>query len=99
MTIEEDTNRYTRAAHAMQSGVRFKMTQEGVPDDEDMWPGHTSPKHLRVGINAAMSDQGALVRLLISKGLFTQEEYTKAIADAMQDEVRSYEAEFGVQFG
>jgi hypothetical protein len=99
MTIEEDQARYVRAAHAMQSGVRLKMSRAGVPDDEELWPGETSPKHLRVGVNAAMSDLGALVRLLISKGLFTQEEYTEAIADAMEDEQHSYEAEFGVQFG
>jgi hypothetical protein len=61
-----------------------------------LWPGHTSPKHLRVGVNAAMSDHGALVRLLIQKGIITHEEYSTAIADAMENEVQSYKDDLGL---
>jgi hypothetical protein len=76
---QEDIDRYNAAAHAMQSGVAFlrdKTAQE--------------PKHLRVGINSAMSDQGGLATLLIEKGVFTRDEYEKAIADAMEREAESY---------
>jgi uncharacterized lipoprotein YbaY len=76
-----DSERYAAAAHAMQSGVAFKMNHD---------PKETEPKHLRVGINAAMSDQGGLVKILIDKGVFTLEEYTKAIADQMEIEAESY---------
>lgn len=88
-----DQARYHAAAHAMQSGVRLRMSSEGVPDDSTFWPGETSPKHLRVGVNSAMSDMGGLSRLLIAKGVITEEEYLKAIADAMEEEVASYEAD------
>lgn len=76
---QEDRERYMRAAHAMQSGVAAE------PDLSDR-----TPKHLRVGINAVMSDQGGLAALLIEKGVFTADEYEKAIADAMEREVERY---------
>lgn len=86
----DDRERHHRAAHAMQSGVALEMNHNPAP---------TSPKHLRVGINAAMSDQCGLVRLLIAKGVFTEEEYTRSIADEMEREQQRYEERFGVKFG
>lgn len=94
--MTNDADRYRAAAHAMQSGVRLRMTREGVPDDSELIPGHTSPKHLRVGINSAMSDQGGLARLLIEKGLITEAEYVKAMADAMEAEAQSYHDQLGL---
>jgi hypothetical protein len=74
--------RWMDASHAMQSGVAMEMNYKPEPTD---------PKHLRTGINAAMVDHGALVRLLINKGIITEEEYLDAIADAMEEEVKRYE--------
>lgn len=79
-----DKERYVAAAHAVQSGVAYDM--ERNPDDSA-----TSPKHLRVGLNVALSDASGLATLLIEKGVFTQEEYTKALADAMERERARYE--------
>ena len=61
-----DRDRYLKAAHAMQTGVALEMSRHAAP---------TEPKHLRVGVNAAMSDQAGLVKLLIAKGIFTEDEY------------------------
>lgn len=77
-----DRERYQRAAHAMQSGVAFEMNHDPKP---------TSPKHLRVGVNSAMVDSAAIAGLLIEKGVFTLEEYEKAIANQMEAEAESYE--------
>lgn len=85
-----DGERYLAAAHAMQSGVAAEM---GIDPDP------TSPKHLRVGVNSAMSDQGALARLLIAKGVFSEEEYTKALADGMEAEAQLYEKRLSEHFG
>lgn len=82
MSIEENRNRYMAAAHAMQTGVAYKMVSH---------PDETTPKHLRVGVNAAMADQSGLVRLLIEKGVFTEEEYVKAVADSMERERDLYQ--------
>lgn len=78
---QRDWDRYVAAAHAMQSGVAMEM---------NINPGPTLPKHLRVGINAAMSDSAALVKLLVAKGVITDDEYYKAIADQMEEERDKY---------
>ena len=70
-------DQYEKAAHRMQSA-------EAVMDGSD----GQSPKHLRVGVNVALSDHGSLVRLCIRKGLFTEEEYVEAIAEGMEAEGR-----------
>ncbi len=75
-----DAERYKKACHAMQTGVAF------TKDKADQ-----APKHLRVGVNVALRDQSSLVGLLIAKGVFTREEYMKAIADGMEEEAAGYE--------
>ena len=75
---------YEVAMHGMQAGVAFEMN---YPDRVAA----TAPKHLRVGINAAMSNHGALVALLIKKGVITSEEYFEEMRLAMNDELARYE--------
>lgn len=82
-----DRERYEAALHAMQSGVAATMGDE------------CSPKHLRVGVNAAMADQGSLVRLLIAKGVFTEAEYLAALVVGMEAEKASYEKKLSAKFG
>lgn len=81
---QADVDRYLAAAHAMQSGVAAEM---GLPGRS----APTEPKHLRVGVNTAMVGHAGLAQLLINKGLITEDEYTAAIADAMEAEVARYE--------
>lgn len=78
-----DKERYEAAVHAMQSGVAMKMNYDGT---------ETEPKHLRVALNAALVEHSALAGLLVAKGLITDDEYVKALADAMEAEKRRYEA-------
>jgi hypothetical protein len=82
-TIDDDRRRYEAATHGMQAGVAMKMNYDGSD---------TSPKHLRVAVNSAMSSQGGLVALLIEKGVITAAEYTAAVADAMERERDAYQA-------
>ncbi len=79
---QEQAQRYQRAAHAMQSGVAMDLNHD---------PSSGTSKHLRVGVNAAMADQGGLVTLLIEKGVFTKLEYLTAIANHMEAEAVKYE--------
>ncbi len=88
MSRENDIKRYTDATHAMQSGVAASLGR-GSSEAE--------PKHLRVGINAAMVEHSALLRLLISKGIISDEEYCKALADGMEEEVKRYEEQLSAQ--
>lgn len=87
-----DRERHNRAAHCMQAGVKMDLARRGVPDGSE----HIQA---RVGINAAMRDFGSLSKLLIDKGLITEAEYFKAIADGMEEEVRMYEAMLTKAYG
>jgi hypothetical protein len=79
---EDQLRKYEALLHAMQTGVAHEHAN-GSADG--------SPKHLRVGVNAAMSDHAALARLLIAKGVITADEYGAAIIEGMQMEVDRYE--------
>lgn len=87
LTDDQLRQRYAARAHAMQSGVAAAMQYSMA----------TEPKHLRVGVNAVMSDVGGLVTLLIAKGVFTEREYLEAINDSMDREVEKYEAEINAR--
>jgi hypothetical protein len=80
--LNEKKARYLELCHAMQTGVAYEMNQNVAP---------TQPKHLRVGINAAMCDHAGLVELLIQKGIITEEEYLDALICSMEREVAKYE--------
>jgi hypothetical protein len=79
--------RYARACHAMQSGVAALMPSE-----------ETTPKHLRVGVNSAMSEHSALVELLIAKGVISREEYCVAVVESMEREGEAYARRVNIHF-
>lgn len=68
--------------HGVQSGVAAKMAHD---------PKETTPKHLRTGVNSAMVQHGALVLLLLRKGVIHEDEYWAALADAAEQERALYE--------
>lgn len=80
---EEQERRYQAAVHAYQSAIALHITRLGENS------AGADPKHLRVGICSAMSDHGALARLLVTKGIISEEEYLEAIVDGAE-----LEAEF-----
>jgi len=80
-TIEEKRARYKALLHAMQTGVAYVMAKDG---------GETTPKHLRVGINAAMVEHAALANILIKKGIISEEEYVDQLIIELEREVESY---------
>lgn len=75
--------RYRNLLHAVQSGVAYLMHYE---------PKEIEPKHLRVGINSAMCNDAALVRLLVKKGIISEREYVEGLVAELEREVESYEA-------
>lgn len=87
-TKEELHAEYLKLCHAMQTGVAFR------DDKRDQ-----SPKQLRVGVNSAMCDNTALVRLLIAKGIITEEEHMQAIRDEMEREVERYRQHIAAEKG
>lgn len=61
MTLEEKQIKYKALLHAMQTGVMYELEND---------PTSGTPKHLRVGINAAMVNHGALVKTINSERCF-----------------------------
>jgi len=88
MSRESDQQRYLDACHAMQTGVKYEMESDALRGVEHH---STTPKHLRVGVNAAMVEHGALVKLLVEYGVINEDDYIKSQADAMEAEVALYE--------
>lgn len=89
-SVEEIKQEYFHHAHRMQTGVAYKMNFD---------KGETTPKHLRVGINSALSDSAALAALLIKKGIINEEEYCEAVRDQMKLEADAYEKEIQENLG
>jgi hypothetical protein len=87
---ESDKRRYNKALHAVQSGVKVLL---------DKGADFASPKHLRVGLNSAFVNDAAMARLLISKGVFTEDEYVRAIADEMEREQAAITKEVNQAYG
>lgn len=81
---------YEQALHAMQSGVAMEMNNTSKD---------TEPKHLRVGINSAMINDAALIRLLIKKGLISMDEYLEEIRLETIREVERYEQRLTRYYG
>lgn len=76
-----EVQRYNSLIHAMQTGVKFSH-EHGSTDG--------SPKHLRVGVNSAMCEAGAILHLLIEKGILTKLEYVQALNAKLEQEVNNY---------
>lgn len=84
------TEQYKAAAHGMQTGVMYELEKD---------PSCGTPKHLRTGLNSAMVETSALADLLMSKGIFTKEEYLASLASGMEYERKRYENMLSVQYG
>lgn len=93
--IDDLRRRYLAAAHAVQAGVQMELNDD--PPTRSGSP--VSPKMLRTGLNLAMVEHGALVRLLIAKGLFTEEEYLEELAKGAEVEQALYEERLSARFG
>jgi hypothetical protein len=90
--MTKSIERYNAALHAVQSGVALEIsrTKEGT--------GAASPKHLRVGVNSAMIQNGALVRLMVDKGVITWPEWFERLALEAEREQKAYEDRNEVKF-
>lgn len=82
--------RYFDLCHAIQTGVGYDLEAD---------PKAGTPKHLRVGIDTAKVEHGALVALLIEKGLFTEREYVDKLIVLAENEVREYEERIAARHG
>lgn len=100
MTNEEKMQRYRELSHAVQTGIAWIIALENRDcSDVNADPNLRAHKHLRTGIDTTKADFGALARLLIAKGIFTEEEYVDTLLDGMEREKASYEADLSSRVG
>lgn len=78
-TLQQKKQLYASLCHAMQTGVAFRDNKSDQ-----------KPKHLRVGVNSAMVETGVLAKILIDKGIVTEEEHLDALIEGMRKEVDAY---------
>lgn len=93
--LDDLQRRYLAAAHAVQAGVAMEMNDD--PPSNSASP--VSPKMLRTGVNMSLVSHGALVRLLIAKGVITEEEYFEELAIGAEAEKAAYEERLSARFG
>ena len=74
---QADVDRYLKAMHAVQTGIAFRMEHD---------TNIALPKHMRTGIDSAMVTDAAIATLLISKGIFTRDEYDAELANQAEAE-------------
>lgn len=86
----EQKEAYLALAHAIQSGVAHSL-QHGSKE--------ASPKHLRTGLNLAMVDIGALISLLVEKGVFTLDEFAEKQQELLEVEKGKYEKQLSAILG
>jgi hypothetical protein len=90
MTEKDFIREYSRLGHAIQTGVMHEHelgSQDGTP------------KHLRTGLACVMADVGSLTRLLVAKGIITNDDYYTAILDGLRREVAIYESRLAAKMG
>ena len=90
MNTEEFQQKNLELGHAIQTGVKMEM-ELGSKD--------TEPKHLRVGVNMALLETGGIAKLLIDKGIITEEEYYDQMVKMMEIEVKNYEERLSSHYG
>ena len=80
-----------RLLHKLQSAVKFlhEHQQVSIQDPDRRF---TSPKHQRVGIDNALISNGALVALLIEKGVIKPKDWYETYLEFLQRDVEGYRA-------
>lgn len=87
-----------RQLHKLQSAIKFlrEWEEEHVEDPDHRF---TSPKHQRVGIDNALIQHGALVALLIDKGVIKYKDYLEAYVEFLERDVEGYRARLKQRLG
>lgn len=90
MTDKEFQSEYAALLHAVQTGLMFEMSLLHQADparnpDPESAAGRAL-KHLRTGLNGVMCDTAALAKLLIERGVITDDEYKSAVLAGLRGE-------------
>lgn len=87
---------YEAAAHGVQSAIGFEMGKKGLDPDQGVG---RELKHQRTGIDMQKSDLLGFAELLISKGVFTVNEYVEYMRLAANTELAMHEEKMRKEYG
>jgi hypothetical protein len=59
----------------------------------------TAAPNLRAGVNVALSDQAALAKLLVAKGVISEREYLEAVVQELLEALERYRARLQAHVG
>lgn len=94
MSPQQKKEYYYQLMHAVQSGTKFYMSWategRGSKIAQEV-PSEFHLELLRAGLANVMCEFGAIVDLLMKKGILTEEEVINKFIEYYQSEVRSYE--------
>lgn len=90
---------YEAALHGIQSAIKFEMGQKNPKIVERNPAIAEALKHLRVGIDTSKADHVALAFLMVSKGVFTWNEYAEAMRIGVNEELARYTEHCVKQYG
>lgn len=97
MTREEFARKDEALRHAIQTGIMHEMERSYLHHlDENL---KRAIKHLRTGLNCAMREHSTVVKLLIEKGIITEQEYFVTHLQELENEVKILEASLQKHFG
>lgn len=107
--LESLHQRYLAAMHAVQTGIEYRRQYDRkFVEEKHLLVGIVSnvvtdaAQHellIRHRVTERQIEQAALARLLIDKGIFTEEEYTQALVRFAEAEQAAYEQELAQHFG
>ncbi len=84
--------------HKVQTAILFLRQYDldhGIPEERMS----TGPKHLRVGVDQALVEHGALVALLIEKGVIKYRDYMEAYIEFLERDVETYTKRLHATYG
>ena len=87
-----------RLLHRVQTAIKFLHEHETL-NIQDPDRRFTSPKHQRVGIDNALVSNGALVALLIEKGVIKAKDWYETYLEFLEREVEGYRARLKAKLG
>lgn len=101
--------RYLAAMHAVQTGIEYRRQYDRkFVEEKHLLVGIASAEGtdaaqnellIRSRITERQIEHAALAQLLIGKGIFTEEEYTRALAEWAEREQKDYEQELARHYG
>lgn len=96
---QADRDRYAHDLERLHWGLFMKAKIDSGGFEKRLGPDSKRAVMTRLGVDLILSDTTALFKLLMAKGILTQDEVDKALADGMRDSVTRLEEQLAAEVG